>query len=238
MPAVSTVDCLELWERAAPVPPVRRAPLLLGALPDSPPGEATGLPVGRRDALLLDLYADTFGDALDGLATCPACGTVVELTVSCAALRAAVPPAVPAEAVDFDGHAVTWRCPDSADLAAIVGFADVEAAARELLDRCVLDAPVPAAELPEAVREMLTGRMAGADPYAELAFELCCPECGYGWSGYLDVAGFVWARVQERAGRLLGAVDTLARAYGWSEAEVLGLSEARRAAYLRLAADG
>ena len=45
---------------------------------------------------------------------------------------------------------------------------------------------------------------------------------------------FVWAEVDAAAQRLLHEVDVLARAYGWTEPEVLALSEARRAAYLRL----
>jgi hypothetical protein len=36
----------------------------------------------------------------------------------------------------------------------------------------------------------------------------------------------------------LHEVDLLARAYGWTEPEVLALSEARRAAYLRLVVEG
>jgi hypothetical protein len=48
----------------------------------------------------------------------------------------------------------------------------------------------------------------------------------------------VWAEVDVRARRLLADVATLARTYGWTEPEVLALSEARRAAYLRLATEG
>ena len=39
---------------------------------------------------------------------------------------------------------------------------------------------------------------------------------------------------EARARALLAAVHTLARAYGWSEPDVLALSEQRRAAYLEM----
>ena len=44
-------------------------------------------------------------------------------------------------------------------------------------------------------------------------------------------------RCDARARRLLREVDVLARAYGWTEPEVLALDDARRAAYLRAGAE-
>ena len=64
---------------------------------------------------------------------------------------------------------------------------------------------------------------------------IVCPACGAAYVADLDVAGFVWAELRASAQRLLGEVDTLARAYGWTEPDVLALGERRRAAYLELA---
>ena len=50
----------------------------------------------------------------------------------------------------------------------------------------------------------------------------------------LDIGSFVWAEIESRARRLLWEVHTLASAYGWSEAETLSLSAARRASYMRM----
>jgi hypothetical protein len=66
---------------------------------------------------------------------------------------------------------------------------------------------------------------------------LDCPECGAGFDADLDPAAFVWAEVEARARRVLIEVDALARAYGWTEADVLALSESRRAAYLAIVWD-
>ena len=54
----------------------------------------------------------------------------------------------------------------------------------------------------------------------------------------MDVGSFVWAELHAHGRRVLREVDVLARAYGWTEAEVLALGERRRAAYLALAEDG
>ena len=47
---------------------------------------------------------------------------------------------------------------------------------------------------------------------------------------------FLWNDVDRWARALFGTVDTLARAYGWREADVLALSPRRRRVYLNLAA--
>ena len=53
-----------------------------------------------------------------------------------------------------------------------------------------------------------------------------------------QLAGFVWTELSGRARRVLGDVATLARAFGWTEGQVMALPEKRRAAYLALVRDG
>ncbi len=232
-------DTLAVWERAGAARPLARPVALLAALGA---GGAAALPLGRRDAALLRLHAETFGDAIDGLAECPACGTAVELTVSCAALLAGADGAAPAP-LDAAGHTVTWRLPSTEDLLALEGCDDAADAGLVLLRRCVVGAtrdgePVPAEALPEPVRAAVADAMAAADPLAEILLDLACPACAHAWATPLDVAEFVWRRLANTAHRLLREIHTLARAYGWTEAEVLALSPARRAAYLRLVNGG
>ena len=77
--------------------------------------------------------------------------------------------------------------------------------------------------------------MADADPLAEVLVDIACPACGEAFVADLDVAQFVWAEVRARALALLRDVDALARAYGWTEEQVLALGDTRRDAYLELA---
>ncbi|HET8683133.1 MAG TPA: hypothetical protein VFM54_14870 [Micromonosporaceae bacterium] len=251
MRALEAAETLAVWERAHAAPPVLRPVALLaaagalGAFTPLPTEVPETLPVGQRDALLLRLHAATFSDRLDGLSRCPQCATAVELTTSCAALLAAAPPDrdPPTEPVVHAGHTVRWRLPDTRDLAALGGCADPAEGADVLLDRCVVEArnghgPVAAADLPAGVRAAVAQAMAAADPLAEVTFALDCPQCSTHWESPLDVGEFVWARLRARADQLMREVDALARAYGWPEAEILGLSAGRRAAYLRLVADG
>jgi hypothetical protein len=53
----------------------------------------------------------------------------------------------------------------------------------------------------------------------------------------VDIASFLWTELNVHAKRVLGEVDAFARAYGWSESEVLRMSRARRQSYLELIAN-
>ena len=76
--------------------------------------------------------------------------------------------------------------------------------------------------------------MADGDRLAEVLVDVACPECGVSFVADLDPIGFVWAGVESQARRTLRQVDVLARAYGWTEREILALSPARRSAYLAI----
>jgi len=147
------------------------------------------------------------------------------------------------EPVEAAGFVVTWRPPDSRDVAAAASTRDAAGAERLLLERCVTDAAGPGGEadgpsLPREVREAVAAAMAEADPLAEVLVDVSCPACETAFTADLDLGGFVWAEVRARALALLRDVDALARAYGWTEPDVLALDGRRRAAYLELVREG
>jgi hypothetical protein len=87
---------------------------------------------------------------------------------------------------------------------------------------------------PRALVRALVERLGAADPGAETLLTLTCPACDHRWQTVLDVASFFWDELATRATRLLREVHTLARAYGWREAEILALPGRRRQSYLEL----
>ena len=90
----------------------------------------------------------------------------------------------------------------------------------------------PASELPAALVAALAERLEAADPAAEIRIDLACPACDHRWWAELDVSDFLWAELSIHARRLLLEVHALARAYGWCESDILGLSPPRRRFYL------
>jgi hypothetical protein len=82
--------------------------------------------------------------------------------------------------------------------------------------------------------EEIGERMAMADPLAEMRLTLHCPSCENDWEETLDIVTFLWAEIAARARRLLLEIHALASAYGWTETEILSLSENRRARYIEM----
>lgn len=232
---------LDVCDRGATLGGGERALLLLAAaLPGAAPGELAALPLAERDRLLLELRAAAAGPELAAFVACPGCGERLELALDAAALRAGAPPD-PAAEWDAEGGGVRmrFRLPDSRDLAAAGACASVDEARRLLGERCVtraVDAAGdPVSPLPDQALAALAARMDQVAPSTDVSLALTCPACGTAWEAPLDVPAFVWTETWARGRRLLREVDALARAYHWSEAEILALPAARRRAYLELA---
>lgn len=76
------------------------------------------------------------------------------------------------------------------------------------------------------------GALHAADPALAMTFALTCPDCGAALDEVFDPAAWLWAEIEDTARSLLREVVRLARAFGWSEAEILAMPRARRALYL------
>jgi hypothetical protein len=110
---------------------------------------------------------------------------------------------------------------------------DQTSAVRALLARC-LTGDVDLANADNAEIEELGQRLEQLDRGATVGFALHCPACAHEWSAMLDAGEALWAELQRAAERSLIEIDALARAYGWTEQEIMRLSPTRRAAYLQL----
>jgi hypothetical protein len=234
----TAASLLSAWEGGAVEAPVDRAPSLLRSLGRLPPSTAVErLTVGQCDVALLALRREMFGDRLEAVATCPECGTEVELDLSIAVfehgLRAVEPRP---RALAHAGFRIEYRLPLNEDLSALVGR-DEEDAAAELIRRCVLAASGPdgaPAELPASFAVAVLDAMADSDPGASVELTVNCV-CGHGWRDELDIRTILWTDLTDWLGRTLTEVHHLACEYGWSEAEILSLPAWRRRWYLEAA---
>jgi hypothetical protein len=236
------IDCevlLTMWERGFGLSPGARDDSLLHLSSDTldPPRS-----IGERNARLVELHARMFGPELELLSHCPACGTVAQFSNDCKVLAAQMRPTfdrTPPFQLESHGHLIEFRLPDSSDIDASA-FADgVDDFAQRVLDRCVLacvreGSPILPSALPTPVLDRLSQEMEALDPGASVSFALDCPQCAAHWQAPLNVGETVWLKVRAAAERILLDVDTLARAYGWTEREVLSLNPLRRAAYLQM----
>jgi base plate protein len=253
MAALTEFELLTVWESGLGQPPVHRALTLAAAASGADVAELAELSVGRRDALLLALRQRCFGRRLPCVVGCPSCAERLELSLGVDDVRVE-PPAADSAQVEVAGVRVTFRPPNSRDLLDLELDLDlnleldltvdagpaVPDARRRLVANCVVDArtadgPVPADDLDDDVLDAVAERMGEADPQADVLLMLTCSSCGHDWGAPFDVAGYLWDEVDAYARRLLHDVHTLATAYGWSEAEALSVSPARRRFYLEAA---
>jgi hypothetical protein len=241
MESFSARDVVHAWEAGRDRHPIDRALLLLSLTqPGTAAGELAALTVGERNRRLLALRRDLLGGTLNGYAECPACGQALEFKVDTEAIMWPEPAGRNFSA-SLDGFDLHVRLPDSHDLSAVAGMDEARAARTLLIDRCVLaaghdGAEIDAGDLPDSLLPALADAMIEHDPQAEMRFRLACQACEHSWSALLDIVSFLWAEIDVYAKRLLHETHTLARAYGWNEAQILGLSTSRRKFYLDLVA--
>lgn len=227
---------LGLWERGIGCETWARADALLSAS-----GVDAPRTLGERTRALLRLHASLFGGGADLVSHCPSCQTAAQFSVDCATLLEHVP--APADALthrlELDGFAIEFRLPTAADVQTASSDDTDDGFARRVLERCVLaclrsDVPASLNEVPDEVLDAVSKQMEALDPGATLSFAVRCPDCATQWDATLDAGALVWQKVQAAAERLFLDIDVLARAYGWTEQQVLSLPPVRRAAYLQI----
>ena len=241
------VRILDTWVAGHRQPAARRLAMLAAAYPDLPGRRLAELPVGYANLLLLRDRQARFGATVEGDAQCPGCRQRLEVSVDLSGLLAGDPE--PAGDREVEGEVegevrvgelvARFRLPSAGDLVTVADCPDPAEASRLLLRRCVREAcrgtePVDPDRLPAELVAALDAELARRDPLADLRLSINCAGCRHSFELVLDPAALYWAELAERARRLLFEVHRLARAYGWTESEILGIHPVRRAAYLEL----
>jgi hypothetical protein len=187
--------------------------------------DAWALPVGVRLHALVELCHAAGWRELNRVLVCPApdCDEEVEIELALAALAGAVREAgVPGPVEGFRPRRPTgddlrrWhdRPPTDAQMVAELGGPD--------------DAPP---ELVAAVEAAL----AEAEPLIDVRVSSACPRCGAPLEVAFDVEQEAVSMLRRAQDDLLRDVGTLARAFHWSEAEIVALPAHRRRRYLAMA---
>jgi hypothetical protein len=242
MKPLSAADIVRIWELGSAQSPMDRALTILSpAFPELTREEMARLSLGQLNAHLFDVRQRLLGPEMSCYAECLQCKDKLEFTIAVSAIRGegSVEPSGQGQELSIEGYEIRFRLLNSLDLKAVAEAPDKEAMRRMLAARCVLEArregeEISGDQLPEMVITGLAERMSEYDPQAEVLLDLECPSCKHRWQTALDIAGFFWNELSAQARRLLGEVHTIARAYGWNEAEILAMSARRRHYYLEL----
>lgn len=242
MKPLSAHDIVRIWELGLAQGPIDRALTILSpAFPELTREEMSRLSLGQLNAHLFDVRERLLGPEMNCYAECPRCKQGLEFTIAVSAIRGegSVEPKEQEQELSIEGYELRFRLLNSLDLKAVVDAPDKKAMRRMLAARCVLEArregkEISSDQLPEMVITGLAARLSECDSKAEVLLDLACPSCKNRWQTALDMAGFFWNELSAQVRRLLGEVHTIACAYGWREAEILGMSARRRHFYLEL----
>ncbi|MEJ2670936.1 MAG: phage baseplate protein [Deltaproteobacteria bacterium] len=239
MRALTVPELLKAWEEGLGRTLAERALVLLAAAcPDTSREALARLSIGQRNLRLLKLREQTFGPQIVGLARCPHCGEQLELIFRTDDLKGA-PEAEPEETLmlRIEGDEVQFRLPNSLDLALIDPHQDLAHNRQLILKRCLLKVSHAGEarsldHLSADAVEAIMARMAKADPHADVSLNVACVQCGQKWQAPFDIGRFFWTEIHAWAIRVLDELHLLASAYGWSESDLLAMSQRRRQFYL------
>jgi hypothetical protein len=186
------------------------------------PGQAYTLTLPDHDVVLAALYRELFGDEVACRILCEGCGAALSVGFSLADLVAARSEVTEVDrellaalrGPDGDGvyelAGMRFRLPTCADVAELHGL-PLEVAEQALEQRCVLAGPRVATEL-----------------------DAECPTCGHFQSTPFGIEAFLCAALERERALVIREVHVLARAYGWSRADILDMARSDRHLHVRL----
>jgi len=241
MRPLTTPELLRVWEHGLNRPLVERSLDLIRTASTAGEAEAADLSIGQRDARLLQLREWMFGPKLANTAVCPYCAERVEWEndVRDLRLQPIMPAAAPVFELETDGFHITFRLPSTADITVLDNRLSETDNTAALLHQCLLrvqkdGVEYKAGDLPVHVLQAMEERMGSEDAQADITLLLSCPACSRQWESRFDILSYLWSEVNAWAMHILQEVYLLAKAFGWSEHDILNMSPRRRRLYLEM----
>ncbi len=245
MKGLTAFELLKVWEQGHAAPIFQRSLMLLtAACTNLATDDLLSMSMGDCDASLMDLRALTFGPIIDCLESCPGCENPLELSLRTSDLKIESRdlPENPFSIISGE-YEIKFRLPSSRDLFFISGCKEIREAKEIMLRRCIIEIRRNGEicgndiRLCDGVSEEISERMREIDPQANVEVNLICPSCGSRWQRIFDVATFFWKEIDVWALRTLREVHVLASAYGWSELEIMSMSQWKRQFYLEMVSE-
>jgi hypothetical protein len=236
-------EVLELWEETSGQTVLAKSLSLLSKACSTEDFNQLGhLSIGERDARLLQLREWMFGTVLRSKFICPNCAETIEWESDSQGLHLqsfSEELFVREFFLETDGYSIRFRLPDSFDIAKILQADFSESIAKKILAGCITniikdkEQHIPG-DLPESVWNALNDRMSEEDPQADIRMELTCPGCKHSWESCFDIGSYLWTEINNWAQHILHEVYLLAKAFNWSEKDILNMSANRRQLYIEM----
>jgi hypothetical protein len=206
------------------------------SLPNGEPVAWESLPVGDLEAFLLLLRRAAMGDAICAEARCSniECGSRIDIAFGIGDYLRHHAPQMPRGVEPSDDPGWFELKPYGLFRPPTVG--DQMAARRQARPRQALIAQcIRRSDLPAKAVRRIEGAMEQMAPALSGELEGVCPECGIGVTVLFDPQQYILTELRYQAAFIYEDVCLLARAYHWSEAEILALPAGRRLRYTEIA---
>lgn len=243
MKPLTATELLQVWEKSLDKSLIDKSMFLLSvACSVSDIKILTHLSIGDRDMRLFLLRKWMFGTRLTNLANCPQCGESMEWEMSMEDFDLEEVNTLPSPRqfnLTVEDYQLKFRLPNSHDLIKVMNNKNYQNNPNKILEDCILNAKrsghdCSTSEVPEKVFQTLDEHISKEDPKANINILLNCESCKHQWETAFDIVSYLWTEIDNWAKHILQEVYTLARAFNWSEKDILEMSPQRRRMYLQM----
>ena len=229
-----------------------RAQLMLAwGYPERSWKDIAALPIGVRDTLLFTLRQLLFGNKSKLSCHCPQCQANFEFDADISDILAVTEdvdnaavglPGVSTEGLKVKvGSGYLYLRPlNGRDLSELPGQLGEDDAVRFLLARAIISAHnskgksvavPPPGDIKESWIKASAKALAKLDPLSVVAFGISCADCNHEWRVFFDAGQLLWRELTAENAATLEEIHLLAKNYGWHEADIVAIPQARRRAY-------
>lgn len=195
--------------------------------------EIKSFSIEQKEQYLLEIRRLLFGRKFLSIANCPSCSEMIEWEMNYSDFLNVN------KKVDLKkryicnvlGYVIHYRLPNEKDISLYEK--------NQILKNCVFlvkknNKEIKVDNVPSALWDKLEIEMEKSSPLSSSTINLSCPKCENKWQLYFSIIDFLWTELDQWAKRFLYDVSILARAYGWSESEIINMNPIRRSYYRNL----
>ena len=214
--------------------------LLSHAYPEFNLNQIMSLPIGERDARLLQIREHQFGTLFHNTSNCSACGQKMEWETPIDQLKLQkIKNEFEVESIELEegNHLLSFRLPNSHDVMEVISLNAREEKVDLLLQKCILKSSTlisDSASMNPELKLRMIAEMEARDPQANIVMNLKCAECENEWSITFDIMQYLWSEINEWAIQLMKDIYLLAKNFSWSESQILGMSRFRRNLFVNM----
>ncbi|CAH8296342.1 hypothetical protein EV196_11157 [Mariniflexile fucanivorans] len=190
--------------------------------------------IEKRDVALFHVRKMLFGNRFNNIAHCPKCKQAVEWDFYFHQMEIPILIDTPDNIeipIDIPNYHIMVRLPNSDDLICKEEI--------QIIRKCILnlkDFPEGTfnQKIPDDLLMQINNKFNKTCKASNISYHLNCTECKHEWDVVFDISTYLWKEIDQWAKSFLRQICLLAKAFGWSELDIINMSENRRNHYLNL----